>query len=81
LSIPRNRRLSTSRALPAGRSATHAWKCSIRPKAKPPPMLERAGTAPAASAGAAANRLKGSARAIGAGRLARAAESFERAIV
>jgi HPt (histidine-containing phosphotransfer) domain-containing protein len=44
-------------------------------------MFERAGTAPAASAGAAANRLKGSARAIGAGRLARAAESFERAIV
>jgi HPt (histidine-containing phosphotransfer) domain-containing protein len=43
-------------------------------------MLERAGTAPATSAGAAADRLKGSAHAIGAWRLARAAESFEQAV-
>jgi HPt (histidine-containing phosphotransfer) domain-containing protein len=43
-------------------------------------MLERAGVAPATSAAAAAHRLKGSSRAIGAWRLARAAESYEVAV-
>jgi HPt (histidine-containing phosphotransfer) domain-containing protein len=43
-------------------------------------MLERAGTAPRTSAAAAAHTLKGSSRAIGAWRLARAAESFEKAV-
>ena len=43
-------------------------------------MLERAGTAAPTSAAAAAHTLKGSARAIGAWRLALAAESFEQAV-
>jgi HPt (histidine-containing phosphotransfer) domain-containing protein len=44
-------------------------------------MLDHAGAASPTPAAAAAHRLKGSARAIGAWRLARAAESFERAAV
>jgi HPt (histidine-containing phosphotransfer) domain-containing protein len=43
-------------------------------------MIEHAGTAPATLAIAAAHRLKGSSRAIGAWRLARAAESYEVAV-
>ena len=43
-------------------------------------MLERAGTAPSISAAAAAHTLKGSSRAIGAWRLAQAAQSFEQAV-
>lgn len=43
-------------------------------------MLDRADTAPPASAAAAAHALKRSARSIGAWRLARAADSFEQAV-
>ena len=43
-------------------------------------MLRRIGAAPPALAAAAAHTLKGSARGIGAWRLARAAEAFEHAV-